>query len=102
MLRGPPGSTLLPYPTLFRSRRKRSRAIGPPCGGAGARRTSAASGGSASVAMPLRSYDPGRMAERSEEHTSELQSCQYLVCRLLLEKQTTNGARTRDGRMVFR
>src|SRR3712207_8038299 len=84
MIRRPPRSTLFPYTTLFRSRhgviglplrlcaavrtavlarRDRLPGLGPPDGGA-----------------------VGIM--RSEEHTSELQSRQYLVCRLLLEKQT--------------
>src|SRR5947209_19279975 len=63
MLRIPPKSTLFPYTTLFRSLR------GPP-----AAITAGDSGGG-----------PG--GGRSEEHTSELQSRQYLVCRLLLEKK---------------
>src|SRR2546423_7497237 len=75
MIRRPPRSTLFPYTTLFRSpypdahrARRRSR----PCGGSrdGRRR--------------LRDPPHGR---RSEEHTSELQSLAYLVCRLLLEKK---------------
>src|SRR3712207_8828932 len=69
MIRRPPRSTLFPYTTLFRSleRDRRSR----PCreGRGGHSRMRA-----------------GR--RRSEEHTSELQSRQYLVCRLLLEKKT--------------
>src|SRR3712207_7212071 len=91
MIRRPPRSTLLPYTTLFRSRAtaracsrwsrrcRRSR----PC-----RATSARSCASfrllptASAATRTR-----RGASRSEEHTSELQSRQYLVCRLLLEKR---------------
>src|SRR2546423_6214597 len=70
MIRRPPRSTLFPYTTLFRSRRT---AIGPrtrqPCVG---RRTSP-------------------RPARSEEHTSELQSLAYLVCRLLLEKKKKNN-----------
>src|SRR3712207_8328925 len=95
MIRRPPRSTLLPYTTLFRSgygdlatfyvldaRQYRSH---QPCprpnrgGGAVVREED----------CPSRS-DPGLTmlgAERSEEHTSELQSRQYLVCRLLLEKK---------------
>src|SRR3712207_8964879 len=80
MIRRPPRSTLFPYTTLFRSRRpeaplqvlergldvlaqvaERPVVVGPPL---------------------------GDQARRSEEHTSELQSRQYLVCRLLLEKKT--------------
>src|SRR5687767_15255436 len=67
MIRRPPRSTLFPYTTLFRSWR---RIAGPRL---------------------RRSGDwPGRAADRSEEHTSELQSLAYLVCRLLLEKKKIN------------
>src|SRR3712207_8748858 len=83
MIRRPPRSTLFPYTTLFRSgadaaddqavpvrlQRRRRRA-----GQRGADRRAARAGGA------------GR-GDRSEEHTSELQSRQYLVCRLLLEKK---------------
>src|SRR3712207_8911713 len=76
MIRRPPRSTLFPYTTLFRS--------------SGARRTCCCSAARAS-----RSSGSGccrwrrRARARSEEHTSELQSRQYLVCRLLLEKKKT-------------
>src|SRR5258708_17369463 len=72
MIRRPPRSTLFPYTTLFRSRRERRRA--PPSAGAIRRRTS-------------------RRAGRSEEHTSELQSPDHLVCRLLLEKKKELAAK---------
>src|SRR3712207_7090886 len=77
MIRRPPRSTLFPYTTLFRSFLARARAI------VGVRGQPSASltGEGHSRARGLR----GR--ERSEEHTSELQSRQYLVCRLLLEKK---------------
>src|SRR3712207_8619236 len=90
MIRRPPRSTLFPYTTLFRSR----AAPDPlPAAAAAAPRTagptshagtSDASDDRRSPSVPVRSADPAR----SEEHTSELQSRQYLVCRLLLEKQT--------------
>src|SRR5258707_3909313 len=66
MIRRPPRSTLFPYTTLFRSplHAARHAGMGDPDG----------------VAC-------GAIAHRSEEHTSELQSRQYLVCRLLLEKK---------------
>src|SRR3712207_7521355 len=84
MIRRPPRSTLFPYTTLFRSRGAEHAAGQPPGGGrprAGARR-GAASGGRAHAGAR------GALARRrSEEHTSELQSRQYLVCRLLLEKK---------------
>src|SRR2546425_7260795 len=88
MIRRPPRSTLFPYTTLFRSlfpgrtsrhdraphRAKTHRALGPAV-----RRGEQARG----------ERHPGRgiRGERSEEHTSELQSLAYLVCRLLLEKK---------------
>src|SRR2546425_4948034 len=77
MIRRPPRSTLFPYTTLFRS-----RSIGRP------RRTVRGRGTSRS-AVPPRGTAPGRARRRSrsEEHTSELQSLAYLVCRLLLEKK---------------
>src|SRR3712207_8771821 len=80
MIRQPPRSTLFPYTTLFRSPR---RAAGPrrPRSAAAARRgpRSAPTGRGARAAAAA-----GR--SRLEQHTPELQSRQYLVCRLLLEK----------------
>src|SRR3712207_9289474 len=67
MIRRPPRSTLFPYTTLFRST--------PPHAWVSHR-------------LP-RCRPPSAAEERSEEHTSELQSRQYLVCRLLLEKKNT-------------
>src|SRR3712207_6898964 len=93
MIRRPPRSTLFPYTTLFRSLGEQAdrttdhlSCVGVPdrcrlcplrCSTKGLRvpRASAASGGGCSPEL------------RSEEHTSELQSRQYLVCRLLLEKK---------------
>src|SRR3712207_7489009 len=76
MIRRPPRSTLFPYTTLFRSAGR------PRC--AGLR-------GLADPAPRHRACHLGagrrHAAPRSEEHTSELQSRQYLVCRLLLEKK---------------
>src|SRR3712207_7584368 len=85
MIRRPPRSTLFPYTTLFRSSRTRrlsSASSGnPPCS---ARDHSASPSSRTSKTPPV----PGINAtSRSEEHTSELQSRQYLVCRLLLEKK---------------
>src|SRR3712207_7962041 len=92
MIRRPPRSTLFPYTTLFRSLLRGDREVpgGPPDLGAGApgalRRQEPAL-----VAHALPHADRRRVAHRaaarSEEHTSELQSRQYLVCRLLLEKK---------------
>src|SRR3712207_7049755 len=99
MIRRPPRSTLFPYTTLFRSRGDRARRVAFPrrsrdrgarardrdlmealllAGGKGERLGEAARG------------RPKPLVPRSEEHTSELQSRQYLVCRLLLEKKKTN------------
>src|SRR3712207_6855002 len=81
MIRRPPRSTLFPYTTLFRSQERhadhrqrvavvREQRVGPIGEGLGVRHPS-----------------HGTTRSRSEEHTSELQSRQYLVCRLLLEKK---------------
>src|SRR3712207_7605570 len=81
MIRRPPRSTLFPYTTLFRSERAAARS--PP-----ARRTTDIGPRSAPTrARPACRRAAGTTASRSEEHTSELQSRQYLVCRLLLEKK---------------
>src|SRR3712207_7602003 len=96
MIRRPPRSTLVPYATLFRS-------VGTAPGAVPVRhghelplgqRRGAALGDPADlhVAQPGDRVGGGRAgvvegAQRSEEHTSELQSRQYLVCRLLLEKK---------------
>src|SRR3712207_8512502 len=89
MIRRPPRSTLFPYTTLFRSfhrrgiARSRGGSTSPPYPGvdgySGLAPPAAASGGG--------DGDGVVAADRSEEHTSELQSRQYLVCRLLLEKK---------------
>src|SRR3712207_8087686 len=93
MIRRPPRSTLFPYTTLFRSnlrRRGRTGERGRPQGDDGlrGRREARRGGGEArGEALSDAQLDGGRQAGRSEEHTSELQSRQYLVCRLLLEKK---------------
>src|SRR2546425_6328870 len=91
MIRRPPRSTLFPYTTLFRSGQRRGF------------RTPRLPSGRADRAVALALHQPrgdtgvhggaaggrgaGRHPQRSEEHTSELQSLAYLVCRLLLEKK---------------
>src|SRR3712207_8077474 len=87
MIRRPPRSTLFPYTTLFRStanrqKRGRRRVIAFLC----IKRGTCVSTDRIrpSPVIKLRSL---RAKSRSEEHTSELQSRQYLVCRLLLEKK---------------
>src|SRR2546422_6347530 len=73
MIRRPPRSTLFPYTTLFRSE------IG--------RNVTAVQGDVANLTDLERLYDEVEKQNRSEEHTSELQSRLHLVCRLLLEKK---------------
>src|SRR3712207_7571818 len=100
MIRRPPRSTLFPYTTLFRSRHTnidqmrcnsaivgQGRASQKSFGGCwGAEPDGRGRGG-----VPRRTFlsflKKSALAARSEEHTSELQSRQYLVCRLLLEKK---------------
>src|SRR3712207_6911378 len=94
MIRRPPRSTLFPYTTLFRSQRvgevpgKNNALPGVP--GAEDEEHSY-DGGKPNRDDPGQSTPrrapPRRRIDRSEEHTSELQSRQYLVCRLLLEKK---------------
>src|SRR5258708_8192162 len=81
MIRRPPRSTLFPYTTLFRS------VIG--CDGVRARHLRAAAQGVVAEAerTSAAEHARGRQGLRSEEHTSELQSPDHLVCRLLLEKK---------------
>src|SRR3712207_7256703 len=81
MIRRPPRSTLFPYTTLFRSRRIRG-AASPSRSRSQHRRDQRGS-----LRGPGCSPRERRSPRRSEEHTSELQSRQYLVCRLLLEKK---------------
>src|SRR2546425_9145419 len=96
MIRRPPRSTLFPYTTLFRSRGAARPARGRALPRAGRVREVEAPGPDrlrpAGARLPgLRGADRGlRRARRSEEHTSELQSLAYLVCRLLLEKKKKN------------
>src|SRR3712207_7534194 len=93
MIRRPPRSTLFPYTTLFRSERDTvewvleslDQLVLKPVDG---------SGGKGIVIGPR--ADEKTLADlRSEEHTSELQSRQYLVCRLLLEKKNNNKHKNR-------
>src|SRR2546425_8750240 len=92
MIRRPPRSTLFPYTTLFRS---------PPC------TASCSPPNPPSTTAPAPTPPPCRSgcSTRSEEHTSELQSLAYLVCRLLLEKKKNtiiNTSRQRTGRTITR
>src|SRR5258708_18459801 len=88
MIRRPPRSTLFPYTTLFRSWRHYAELglLGLPFleedGGFG--------GGPVEIMLTMEAF-------RSEEHTSELQSPDHLVCRLLLEKKKTSRRISSDG-----
>src|SRR3712207_7889984 len=99
MIRRPPRSTLFPYTTLFRSVERLAPALPTPVELIDERYSTV------EAAAALRAGAPGRRRAdidsaaaavilqrflRSEEHTSELQSRQYLVCRLLLEKKNKN------------
>src|SRR3712207_8955761 len=102
MIRRPPRSTLFPYTTLFRSRRVSSLGCSPPgalekadvsAGPVAASPDNSTVATSSALSVPLSlagrratsvlSFDALAARRRSEEHTSELQSRQYLVCRLL-------------------
>src|SRR2546423_9337128 len=94
MIRRPPRSTLFPYPPLFRSRVSAARTL------AACRAVTSAAG---RLASPI-----GRVviaslpaALRSEEHTSELQSLAYLVCRLLLEKKKPQSDNRSKGELTL-
>src|SRR2546426_7623489 len=90
MIRRPPRSTLFPYTTLFRSVvATRSVRAGVPLG---ADERAVAEGVRAQWVGERRRRIHPRVKDRSEEHTSELQSPCNLVCRLLLEKKKKNSA----------
>src|SRR3712207_8677131 len=101
MIRRPPRSTLFPYTTLFRSADAR---VGDPDWQSGvgeegdphaaALRRDRRAGVRAGAGGRGGRGGPHRHVQRSEEHTSELQSRQYLVCRLLLEKKKTLSCTT--------
>src|SRR3712207_8668615 len=98
MIRRPPRSTLFPYTTLFRS------TVAGASIPASSRMVGAISG---AVVMadrrPVPSPGPRTIRGRSEEHTSELQSRQYLVCRLLLEKKKQTGSSVQHvSQLVYR
>src|SRR3712207_7281710 len=89
MIRRPPRSTLFPYTTLFRSERLLDVGCGPGTFIGMLPQEIDAIGidiAGPQIAYAERRYGSPRHRFRSEEHTSELQSRQYLVCRLLLEK----------------
>src|SRR2546425_5751605 len=84
MIRRPPRSTLFPYTTLFRS----AMAMAPGRTATAQRQRAHSRHGGAGGAHAAQPAVPAiAVAARTEEHTSELQSLAYLVCRLLLEKK---------------
>src|SRR3712207_7305086 len=93
MIRRPPRSTLFPYTTLFRSIAEvlsPTNPLGIKAGGEGGTTPALSVMVNAAVdALSELGVRDITMPLRSEEHTSELQSRQYLVCRLLLEKKKT-------------
>src|SRR3712207_8210292 len=89
MIRRPPRSTLFPYTTLFRSR----AALGD--GGVAAALGHEGEDAGLAGAEGGQGVGVGQPPGRSEEHTSELQSRQYLVCRLLLEKKKKSNINTK-------
>src|SRR3712207_8665524 len=100
MIRRPPRSTLFPYTTLFRSEARLQS------GGRVDRRPEIGRAPSGRMGVGGENMSPGVLdrrpregsgAGRSEEHTSELQSRQYLVCRLLLEKKNKRIYSTRSN-----
>src|SRR5436305_8651592 len=89
MLRRPPRSTLFPYTTLFRSRNRNSRRFLFRRVREAVRRSKIRD----SLAGAIAGCQRREWTNRSEEHTSELQSRPHLVCRLLLEKKKQNAVR---------
>src|SRR3712207_7569831 len=106
MIRRPPRSTLFPYTTLFRSPTARTTATSTrtPIRPTPTRTARATPATPTTITTTSRTRPRSRPAAtrstrppRSEEHTSELQSRQYLVCRLLLEKKKPTGHRALFG-----
>src|SRR5258708_22149000 len=97
MIRRPPRSTLFPYTTLFRSPRKWPASWWLDI-------LEQARQGLVDIAMQLVRGDMSTSngVIRSEEHTSELQSPDHLVCRLLLEKKKEQAAETRNLHLAYR
>src|SRR3712207_6918189 len=93
MIRRPPRSTLFPYTTLFRSHRRLPLRQGVELPRSRVLRRADSPSARSQRREGRGGVSPGELGRgaRSEEHTSELQSRQYLVCRLLLEKKITQS-----------
>src|SRR5947209_14252047 len=98
MIRPPPRSTLFPYTTLFRS----SNATGHDAIGGQMFFNASNPAIDAHPFSALDTWTEIANVNRSEEHTSELQSRQYLVCRLLLEKKKQSGKHDNNTRTKHR
>src|SRR5436189_3946647 len=88
MIRRPPRSTLFPYTTLFRSSRTSASRIG-------------LADNQRILNLTLVAWFVAPCSRRSEEHTSELQSPMYLVCRLLLEKKKLTISEKTEKQMIL-
>src|SRR2546425_5785643 len=98
MIRRPPRSTLFPYTTLFRSQISRVSAhVANEVD-----KTGSSGGGSSAGEDGRRRPDQQHLRTRSEEHTSELQSLAYLVCRLLLEKKKKNKKKSKKTENTYK
>src|SRR3712207_7107143 len=98
MIRRPPRSTLFPYTTLFRSEVTTMEGLSPSTD----RLHPVAAAFREEHGLQCGFCTPGMVMARSEEHTSELQSRQYLVCRLLLEKNKMSFGQTRLETLLSR
>src|SRR3712207_8925020 len=92
MIRRPPRSTLFPYTTLFRSHRNIEGVVDITLEAHALLENERQHAGAVGIGV---APNLGAIGFRSEEHTSELQSRQYLVCRLLLEKKKKKNIITR-------
>src|SRR5258708_20312904 len=99
MIRRPPRSTLFPYTTLFRSLAIKLRLGCAPLRRLASGRSS--SGLTTGAAKVRAKASPPSGEKRSEEHTSELQSPDHLVCRLLLEKKKKNRQSTHFLHVIY-
>src|SRR5258707_5547851 len=100
MIRRPPRSTLFPYTTLFRSMETMEQGEAPRIGASIQANALMMFGTPAQQQKYLPEILRGEAMHRSEEHTSELQSRQYLVCRLLLEKKKKTNISPQIGRTL--
>src|SRR3712207_8872490 len=98
MIRRPPRSTLFPYTTLFRSTNDPVEVATTRYLWGGAQQVGLTIGGVLLVSCDTNPHLEEQFLPRSEEHTSELQSRQYLVCRLLLEKKKNKNYKKENNK----